>query len=188
VKRSGETPGREWTIRLATSNDAEALSVLAERTFRETFSSSNTLSDINAYCSGAFGVDFQRRELDDPSTSTLVAERDGDLIAYAQLVSHPAPASVVARRPIELKRFYVDRAFHGSSVSPALMRATQEHAEASGADVLWLGVWEHNPRAIRFYEKNGFQEVGEHLFTVGTDRQRDLVMCRHVGDSQLPRD
>jgi ribosomal protein S18 acetylase RimI-like enzyme len=180
VKPSGESPESKWTIRLASTHDVEALSALAERTFRETFSDSNTPSDLDAYCAEAFGVDIQRRELDDPSTLTIVAERDRDLVAYAQLVSHPAPASVVARRPIELKRFYVAKAFHGSSIAPALLRATREHAEASGADVLWLGVWEHNPRAIRFYEKNGFHEVGEHVFTVGTDPQRDLVMCRRL--------
>jgi ribosomal protein S18 acetylase RimI-like enzyme len=180
MKRSDAARGHEWTIRLASSDDAEALSALAERTFRETFSESNTPSDINAYCADAFGVDVQRRELDDPSTATLVAERDGNFIAYAQVVSHAAPASVAAQRPIELKRFYLDKAFHGSSLSHALMRATRERAEASGADVMWLGVWEHNPRAIRFYEKNGFRRVGEQIFTVGTDPQRDLVMCRHL--------
>jgi hypothetical protein len=117
-------------------HDAEALTALAERTFRETFSASNAPSDLDAYCASAFGVDIQRAELEDPSTSTLVAERDGHLIAYAQLVSHPAPASVVARRPIELKRFHVDKAFHGSSISPALMRETRERAETSCAVTL----------------------------------------------------
>ena len=45
---------------------------------------------------------------------------------------------------------------------------------------LWLGVWEDNARAIRFYEKMGFKAVGEHKFMVGKNVRRDLVMEKSV--------
>ena len=170
----------DWMIRSATEQDAAALSALAERTFRDAFAADNTAADMDTYCASAFGVDIQSRELLDPATLTLVVEDDGSLVGYAQLVLRPAPLSVHAGHPIELKRFYVDKAFHGSSMAPALMRATEESARARGADVVWLGVWERNPRAIRFYQKSGFQEVGEQIFAVGTDPQRDLVMSRVI--------
>ena len=167
-----------WTIRLATTLDAAALSVLAERTFRDAFAGDNTASDMNAYCAGAFGADIQRRELEDPATMTLVVDGDDQLIAYAQLVLRPPPLSILAQRPIELKRFYVDKAFHGSPMASTLMRAAEEHARSAGADVVWLGVWERNSRAIRFYQKSGFHEIGAQIFKVGADAQRDLVMSR----------
>jgi ribosomal protein S18 acetylase RimI-like enzyme len=102
------------------------------------------------------------------------------LIAYAQLVANKKHAAVIGRRPIELKRFYVEKAFHGTAVASQLLRVSEERAIAEGADVVWLGVWERNPRAIRFYQKNGFREVGEHTFAVGSDVQRDLVMSRRL--------
>jgi diamine N-acetyltransferase len=170
----------DWTLRPATIEDAAPLSALAERTFRDTFAADNTASDMDAYCARAFGVDIQSRELSDPATLTLVVEEDGNLVGYAQLVLRPPPLSVPACRPMELKRFYVDKAFHGSSMAPALMRAAEESARASGADLVWLGVWERNPRAIRFYQKSGFQEIGEQTFTVGADLQRDLVMSHAI--------
>jgi diamine N-acetyltransferase len=173
--------GSEWRIRAATTHDAAALSALGERTFRETFSDTNTASDMDAYCASAFSTEIQARELEDAATVTLVVERDGHLIGYAQLVADKTHDAVMAEHPIELKRFYVDKAFHGTALAPELMRATEQHAKATGADVVWLGVWERNPRAIRFYEKNGFRAVGEHIFTVGADPQRDLVMSRRVG-------
>ena len=173
---------RDWTIRAATTSDAAALSALAERTFRDTFSATNSAADMDAYCASAFGVDIQYRELQDPATLTLVAENRHGLVGYAQLIVNKSHDVVAAVRPVELKRLYVDNAFHGTGVSPALMLASNEHARALGADVMWLGVWEHNQRAIRFYEKHGFRTVGEHIFTVGTDRQRDLVMSRRLGD------
>jgi ribosomal protein S18 acetylase RimI-like enzyme len=53
-------------------------------------------------------------------------------------------------------------------------------ASDSGSDVLWLGVWEHNAKAIAFYRKFGFEAVGEHVFAVGSDMQRDLIMARSM--------
>jgi ribosomal protein S18 acetylase RimI-like enzyme len=61
-----------------------------------------------------------------------------------------------------------------------LMRAATQHAQAAGARTLWLGVWERNPRAIAFYRKCGFAEVGTHTFVFGTDHQRDLVLARPI--------
>jgi len=58
------------------------------------------------------------------------------------------------------------------------MRAAADHARAAGARTLWLGVWERNPRAIAFYKKVGFIEVGTHTFVLGADHQRDLVLAR----------
>ncbi|CAM6209294.1 N-acetyltransferase domain-containing protein [Enterobacter intestinihominis] len=61
------------------------------------------------------------------------------------------------------------------------MRMCFAEFEAKGSDVVWLGVWEHNPRAISFYHKLGFTEVGEHIFQVGSDPQRDIIMKRSTG-------
>jgi ribosomal protein S18 acetylase RimI-like enzyme len=49
---------------------------------------------------------------------------------------------------------------------------------ARGSGVAWLGVWEHNPRAITFYGKLGFVACGEQVFPLGNDPQRDIVMAR----------
>ena len=51
-------------------------------------------------------------------------------------------------------------------------------AGRGGADQVWLGVWEHNPRAIAFYRKHGFVEVGAQVFQLGGDPQRGLVFVR----------
>jgi diamine N-acetyltransferase len=56
------------------------------------------------------------------------------------------------------------------------MDAVVGEARTRGAQTLWLGVWERNARAIAFYRKRGFQDVGRHQFLVGTDRQTDRLM------------
>jgi GNAT superfamily N-acetyltransferase len=76
-----------------------------------------------------------------------------------------------------VQRIYADRSWHGRGVGSALLQACVEQSRAWGCDVLWLGVWERNPRGIAFYEKWGFRRVGEQRFLVGTDSQRDHVMA-----------
>jgi ribosomal protein S18 acetylase RimI-like enzyme len=81
---------------------------------------------------------------------------------------------------VELARFYVDRPWHGRGVARELMDAARAAARNLGGRTFWLGVWEHNPRAIAFYAKCGFRDVGSHKFLVGSDLQTDRVMV-HTG-------
>ena len=169
-----------WTIRPARVEDALRLTELAERTFRDAFGPLNTPSDIESYCAGAFSQEIQLNEIRDPLADTLVVENGNGLIAYAQLVRTAPPPCVVGTVPIELKRFYVLQTLHGAGLAPVLMDAITRCASERGGDVLWLGVWEMNARARRFYEKCGFREVGEHRFVLGADEQRDVVMAKPI--------
>jgi GNAT superfamily N-acetyltransferase len=169
-----------WNIRPARVDDALPLTELAERTFRDAFGHLNTPSDIDSYCASAFSREIQLDEIRDPLVDTLVVERGSGLIAYAQLVPSAPPPCVVAAVPIELKRFYVLQTLHGRGVAAVLMDAVTRRACDRGADVVWLGVWERNARAHRFYEKCGFRDVGEHCFVLGTDTQRDVVMMKRI--------
>lgn len=168
------------TIRTADQTDASRLAELAERTFRDTFEAMNTPEDMALHCAAHYGEAVQSRELADPGTAILVSEHEGRLIGFAQLRWDPPPACVRAERPAELQRLYVRRDWHGEKVAQGLMAAALDLAAAGGADQIWLGVWENNPRAIAFYRKWGFLEVGEHTFPLGTDLQRDLVMTRPI--------
>jgi len=165
-------------LRKAEASDAGPLAVLAESTFRDAFGRQNTVEDMRLHCSATFGEALQLREIMAPDMLTLVTEADRQLTAYGQLRWGPAPPCVAAERPAEIYRLYVDRPWHGRGVAQSLMSALLAAAREGGADQVWLGVWEHNPRAIAFYVKCGFREVGDHEFLLGLDRQRDLVMAR----------
>jgi diamine N-acetyltransferase len=164
-------------IRTATRDDAQRLSEFASRTFRETFAAQNTPENMEAYLSYAFSDARQSAEIKDPNTITLLADEDGTLVGYAQLATRMPPLCVPDRGAIELVRFYVDRACHGRGIAQQLMQAV-EHAAVARGQAIWLGVWEHNLRAIAFYQKCGFADVGSHEFLLGTDRQTDRIMWR----------
>jgi ribosomal protein S18 acetylase RimI-like enzyme len=165
-------------IRRAANADGPRLAQLAERTFRETYGEYNTAADMERYVEEHFGPARQAQELTDPRLITLVAEVTGQPAGYAQLGRTTAPACVTGAAPIEVLRFYVDRPWHGRGVAASLMAAAVGAAADVGGRTLWLGVWERNGRAIAFYRKAGFAEVGTQTFVLGTDHQRDLVLAR----------
>jgi ribosomal protein S18 acetylase RimI-like enzyme len=172
------------SIRRGTPADAAVLAAFAARTFEETFGAQNDPDDLAAYLSAAYGAPRQEAELRDPGTITLLAEAGGALAGYAQLRHIPPPPSVPGRHPVEIRRFYVDRPFHGRGAARQLMGETIAAAREMGGDVLWLQVWERNPRGIVFYEKCGFTDVGCTTFVVGSDVQSDRVMTLPLADGQ----
>ena len=160
-------------IRLALPSDAAALAVLGERTFRDTFAAHNHPDDLEDYVGKTYGEAQQRAEIELADGATLLVEEDGALIGFAQLRRAASPHG-----DVEIARFYVDQRHHGRGIAQLLMEAADETARSMGGTVLWLGVWEHNPRAIAFYVKCGFRDVGSHPFMVGRDLQTDRIMSR----------
>ena len=158
-------------VRRAVSSDAAALAELGARTFADAFAAQNRPEDLEAYLAKTYGEVQQRREIEDPEIVTLLVHDGELLIAFAQL-----RGSSSEHGDVELARFYVHREHHGRGVAQMLMSAVVDAARELGGETLWLGVWEHNPRAIRFYEKCGFRDVGSHPFLVGSDLQTDRVM------------
>jgi ribosomal protein S18 acetylase RimI-like enzyme len=167
-------------IRRAEDDDALALSVLAERTFRAAFAESNSPANMQLHCAANYGHALQLADIRESSRETWVAEADKRLVAYVQLRLDAASSVVLSEQPVEIQRFYVEASHHGTGLAHHLMAHVLARAEAAGSAELWLGVWERNLRGLAFYRKWGFDVVGEHIFKLGDDPQRDLVMRRDV--------
>ena len=171
-------PTRVLLVRRATAADAPALAELAIRTFRATYIPASAAADVERYIAEHFADDRQAAEIADPAMTTLLGLRDGAAAAYVQLHWGTTSDGVVAERPVEIARLYVDAPLHGSGAAHTLMRAALDAATARGGDAAWLSVWERNRRAIAFYAKWGFVGVGAQTFAMGTDLQRDHVLAR----------
>ena len=165
-------------IRKAEIGDVAALTEFGARSFYESFATDNTPEDMSKHLASAWHPDLQRREVLDPALDTLLAEVGGTLAGFAMLREGKTPPGVAMVKPVELWRFYVDKAWHGRGLARSLMSAVEESARARGGRELWLGVWERNARAQAFYRKCGFEKVGSQIFVVGTDPQTDHVMLR----------
>ncbi|MBU3670969.1 MAG: GNAT family N-acetyltransferase [Sinobacteraceae bacterium] len=168
------------SIRPAQRSDAQALAELAEYTFREAFGTMNTAADMAMHCLQSYGETIQAAEIAANDRLTLLAEVNHELAGFTQLRWGAAPTCVSAEAPGEILRFYLRSEFHGAGVATTLMDTALAALRERGAKTAWLGVWEQNPRAIAFYRKRGFAEVGAQTFVLGTDRQRDKVFARSL--------
>jgi GNAT superfamily N-acetyltransferase len=165
------------TIRKAAPEDAEAYSAFSRRLAIETFAAQNDPHEFAIYLAQTFGTKIQEREIRSPDVTVLLGEMDGEIAAYSFVrLGGRVPSFVTGAAPMEIARFYIDSVWHGRGIAQAMMLATAQEAAEQGAETLWLGVWEHNPRAIAFYGKCGFERAGSHIFMVGSDAQTDHVL------------
>ena len=169
-------------IRQAAPEDAKPLTDLAYTTFWDAFAHhpKNAPDDLNHYMRQAFSGEQIAAELADPGSIFLIASINDKPAGYAKLIMGNIEPGITAERPVELSRLYSHQEFLGQGVGQNLMDACFELAKSNGHDVMWLGVWEYNPRAQRFYEKNGFRVVGKHTFVLGSDPQTDLLMQKEL--------
>lgn len=165
-------------IRRGTIADAETLAPLAVKIFNDTFAANplNKPEDMRAYITEFMSIEAFAQELTDKDSIFFIAELGGKMVGYAKLKENSTEDGVSDKSPIELCRLYVAHEFHGAGVANKLMDKCFAEAARKNYRTMWLGVWEFNFRAQKFYEKLGFSKVGEHIFQLGSDAQTDLVM------------
>ena len=169
-------------VRIATEADAELLAKLGWETFYDAFANNPMMpaDDLKTYLEQAFTAEAVAGEMADPKAVYLIAEVSGAAAGYAKLMTDTSDPQIKTARPVKLKRLYVQQSFVGAEVGPALMERCLQESAARDQDVMWLTVWEHNPRAQAFYRKWGFTECGTIDFLVGKSVMNDLVMRRDL--------
>ena len=163
--------------------DAAELAAFAARTFEEAFAADNNPDDLRAHLAATYGPTQQAAELADSSVVTILARLGRELVGYSQVRRSTPPLCVDHEAPIELHRFYLDSRVHGTGLASRLMRTVHSAAEELQGRHIWLGVWEQNHRAIAFYKKELFVDVGTTYYMVGADKQTDRVL---VAELQRP--
>jgi ribosomal protein S18 acetylase RimI-like enzyme len=163
-------------IEKVTINNVDQLQKIGRQTFYETFSESNTVENMKSYLENAFSADKIKNELSDENAEFYFAKIDEKIIGYLKLNFGQSQTERKDDKAIEIERIYVLKEFQGKKVGQILYEKAIEIAKYKKADYVWLGVWEDNPRAIRFYKKNGFVEFDKHIFKLGEDEQTDIMM------------
>ncbi|HTK81259.1 MAG TPA: GNAT family N-acetyltransferase [Bacteroidota bacterium] len=163
-------------IRKVTLGDLRQLQDICRTTFFETFASKNTEDNMRRYSDENFSDEKLTAELTNPDSEFYFATVGGSVVGYLKLNFRQAQTELRDDRAAEIERIYVLRAFHGKHVGQELCDKALGIAKEAKSNYVWLGVWEANPRAIRFYKKNGFAEFDTHMFTLGSDEQTDIMM------------
>jgi len=163
-------------IRHCDRKDLATLRALGVKTFTETFLSDNTPDDIATYVNEHFSIRQLEQELDDPFSMFLLVGYLGIPVAYMKLNFEQAQTERDHPGSLEIQRIYVLQEYKGMRIGKRLIDKAREIANREHLDYIWLGVWEHNSRAIAFYEKQGFKKFATHSFNLGNDVQQDHIM------------
>ena len=158
------------------ADDLHALQSVSRQTFAETFSPHNSEEDMNKYLSEKLSLEVLTAEWNNEQSQFYFAYEGETVVGYLKLNIGDAQTEKQGDNALEVERIYVVGSSHGKNVGRLLFKKAEEIALDMKVDFIWLGVWEHNQLAIRFYEKNGLTVFDKHLFKLGSDEQTDLMM------------
>jgi ribosomal protein S18 acetylase RimI-like enzyme len=161
-------------------SDLLALQEISRQTFFDTFAEVNTHKDMHHYLEVNLSLDQLAEELNNPSTSFYFVKSNNEILAYLKLNEAKAQTEKREVPSMEIERIYVRSEFQNRGVGQFLLDFSFQLTKYKQLKLIWLGVWEHNVSAIRFYERNRFQFFGKHSFMLGSDEQTDLLMERHL--------
>lgn len=157
-------------------SQAETLLELAESTFRAGFAHLNDPEHFEAYMSQAFNLRKIQEELSTAGSEFYFCMAADDIAGYIKLNSGAAQSDIKTEPGIELERIYVKPEMQGQKIGEYMLQQAISLARQGGFPYLWLGVWEKNEAAIRFYLRHGFEQFSSHTFMLGGDPQTDLLM------------
>lgn len=144
---------KSFVIRQAIIDDWKLLQQIGSRTFYETFAQSNTEEDMQKYLQENFSENKVKEQLKDKYTVVYVALQNEEAMGYVKVNFGPSQTELQDDTALEIERIYVLKQWQGKGLAKELFQQALTLARTECLDYVWLGVWEHNPRAIRFYEK-----------------------------------
>lgn len=168
------------SIEKATSGDIQELMDISRKTFIEAFGQQNSKEDMDLYLTEKLSYQQLLNELEQPGSHFYLMKFENRSIGYLKLNTGLSQSESIYPDGVEIERIYVLQEFLGKGIGHSLLDFSFRFAEARGASMIWLGVWEKNERAIAFYLKHRFIQFDAHEFVLGTDIQTDLLMHRTI--------
>ena len=167
-------------IRIAGRDDAELIADLSRKTFYDTFAPDNTKENMDRFMREQFSRSALMQEVGEKDSIFFLAYADDQPVGYARLREKGLRFGLENKSPIEIARIYAVNDKIGKGVGSALMQQCMDTAREMKKEVIWLGVWKKNHRAVDFYTKWGFEIFGEQDFILGRDVQKDWLMKKDL--------
>lgn len=168
------------TIKSVGPGHCDVLVRLGRQTFYETFAENNKEETIQSYLVKSFSPEKIAGEISDPDSYFFIAYANDVPVGYLKLNTGKAQTELQDMAALEIERIYVLKEYHGAQVGQKLFAKALDMARKLNKGFIWLGVWEQNGRAVRFYEKNGFLPFDTHVFMMGDEAQTDIMMKKIV--------
>ncbi|MDH3795232.1 MAG: GNAT family N-acetyltransferase [Flavobacteriaceae bacterium] len=163
-------------LKTCASEDLPILLKLSRQTFIDAFAAANDPDDFKVYLNEAFSEARLKAELSNPYSFFYITYVDEEVVGYIKLNYQDAQTDIKSMDGAELERIYVLQKYQNQNLGQWMLEQAIDLVKAKGKQYLWLGVWEENPKAIRFYERHGFEKFGRHPYYIGSDKQIDWLM------------
>lgn len=163
-----------------TKNNVQDLQEVSIQTFTETFKDNNSEKSLNDYLNTAYELTKLEKELENPHSEFYFAYFNNELAGYLKININDAQSEKMGENALEVERICIKKSFKRRGIGRHLIETAEQLAKKYQKNLMWLGVWEYNPKAIAFYETLGFKVIGAHSFFMGEEEQTDLIMSKQL--------
>lgn len=170
----------EITITKVSTAEVDQLQAISRKTFTDTFSQHNSEQNMTHYLNESLSKNRLLAELTNEGSAFYFARLENKVIGYLKVNMAPSQTELQDVNSLEIERIYVLQEYQGKKVGQLLFKHAISLAQQRRSQYIWLGVWEHNIKAIRFYERNGFVAFSSHVFKLGDDLQTDILMKKEL--------
>ena len=168
-------------IQIAKEADTEILALLGRVTWAESHGHYiNDKNDIVKYLNKNFSVSKMKQDINNAKNLFYIVYVDDLPAGYAKLVVNEKQENVESQNIIRLERIFIQNEFIPLKIGQQLLNFVEEKAKELQLDTMWLTVYIKNIRAIRFYEKNEFKNVGELNFIVSGTSYENTVFSKKL--------
>ncbi|PKA98366.1 ribosomal protein S18 acetylase RimI-like enzyme [Flavobacteriaceae bacterium MAR_2009_75] len=164
------------SLKICTSDELKILVDISRKTFVDAFEEQNNPEDFKTYIDSAFSEEVLSKELSNNDSAFFFVYKDDKLAGYIKINEGQAQTDIKDPEALELERIYVLEAFQGQKIGKWLLEKIKNLAIEKRKGLIWLGVWEKNTDAIKFYQNYGFSKFGTHPYIIGSDKQTDWLM------------
>jgi diamine N-acetyltransferase len=165
-------------IKTCSLEDLQTLREISIETFNDTFKEQNSPENMNAYLEKAFNLKQLEKELSNSSSQFLLVYINNEIAGYLKININDAQSEDMGDESLEIERIYIQNNFQKHGLGKLLINKAIEIAIEHNKQKIWLGVWEENENAIKFYKKMGFVQTGTHSFYMGDEEQLDFIMTK----------
>lgn len=160
--------------------DVDELRAVSIETYTDTFGEFNSDENMRIYLEDAYNREKLTAELAETNSQFFFMKENNETVGYLKLNLGDAQTEYIGDNLLEVERIYVRTAFLRNGYGTKLIQTAEEIARELGVKGMWLGVWEHNQRALNFYRKMGFRHISQHSFFMADDEQIDLIYYKDL--------
>ncbi len=164
----------------AAVKDAAVISQIGAKTFIDTYETDGYNAELRTYIDQYFTENNMLKILRTKQSTVFMIEVNTESVGYCRLTNEQSLECVNTQSPLEIEKFYIDRQWHGKGLAQELMVYCEDFARSNDFTGLWLTVWKYNARAIAFYKKLGFKDIGTYYVQIGSGKHENRVMLKKL--------